>query len=183
MFPTGRGQWCIPLFEKTETCNQGTFSGTRKGCRPHSANALSHKIVAHLGSLKSEDGWYVPQNYFCQLFTVTMWEYEVLLMSTFLLKSLVLLVLQEFFLKEINLILSHACGSWLPWTITTTGNEGAHTWYRAKYKHKHKYKKIQQQLMEWMVRTPAQLLYDWYLVIINGNQEAKMQKANVNLNS
>ena len=48
-------------------------------------------------------------------------------MSTFLLKSLVLLVLQEFFLKEINLILSYACGSWLPWTITTTGNEGAHT--------------------------------------------------------
>ena len=112
-----------------------------------------------------------------------MWEYEVLLMSTFLLESLVLLVLQEFFLKEINLILSYACGSWLPWTITTTGNEGAHTWYWAKYKHKHKYKKIQQQLMEWMVRTPAQLPYDWYLVIINGNQEAKMQKANVNLNS
>ena len=52
-----------------------------------------------------------------------------LLMYTFQLKSLVKVVLQGKFLKAINLILSYACGSWLPWTITTTGNEGAHTWY------------------------------------------------------
>ena len=48
-------------------------------------------------------------------------------MSTFQLKSLVLVVLEKKFFKAINLILSYACGSWLPWTITTTGNEGAHT--------------------------------------------------------
>ena len=48
-------------------------------------------------------------------------------MSTFLLKSLVLLVLQDFFKRNKSNFLSYACGSWLPWTITTTGNEGAHT--------------------------------------------------------
>ena len=50
------------------TCIQGTLSGTRNGWRPHSANALSHNMVAH------------------------------------------------------------AWGSWFPWTITTTGKDGAHTY-------------------------------------------------------
>ena len=49
------------------TWSQGTFSGTRNGCLPHSAKALSHRMVAQ------------------------------------------------------------AWGSWLPWTITTTGSEGAQT--------------------------------------------------------
>ena len=48
-------QWCQPNMylqpvpvPAQGTCNQGTFSGTRKGWRPHSAKALSHRIVAHL---------------------------------------------------------------------------------------------------------------------------------------
>ena len=53
------------------TCIQGTFSGTRKGWRPHSAKALSQRMVAQ------------------------------------------------------------AWGSWFPWTITTTGREGAQTWHRS----------------------------------------------------
>ena len=54
------------------TWTHGTLSGTKNGWRPHSANALSHNIVAQ------------------------------------------------------------AWGSWFPWTITTTGKDGAHTYNKLR---------------------------------------------------
>ena len=54
------------------TWHHGTLSGTKNGWRPHSAKALSQRIVAQ------------------------------------------------------------ACGSWFPWTITTTGSEGAQTYFLIK---------------------------------------------------